>query len=117
MIVYRVVCPRRDVGPWSVGDVYWGSDPETGHHPSNGPCPREDTGRHIMDHEVCGCLSFEQMRKWFRPCHVQAMEKAGLVLRKLKVDGRRIKKGEWQCVFPREAAVVIDEKPVTFLYV
>jgi hypothetical protein len=63
------------------------------HCPSDHPNPHEDGIKYIDANFVCGFINKEQLLLWFPLQEGRAeMKEGGFVLRKYKVDGRKIKK-------------------------
>jgi len=100
--LYRVEC-RDGLGPWhsrDVAHVWVGPNHTTG---NNQPSPY-DEGLGLMSREQrCACVSLKQLRTWFG--HVwDSLASEGARVVELEVDGRRVRKGEWQVVYNVEHA-------------
>jgi len=74
------------------------SNPST----DNYPTPWSDNGIGLYRGEQCGCKSLEQLRHWFPEQDDGKLLKAGFRCMRLKVDGRGVRKGNYQVVFKPE---------------
>lgn len=98
VIVYRVeFCDGK--GPWHSREckVYVFPDYKVNPQPS----PREDNipGGIKRGLEFCACVSMTQLRSWFAHVWDELSSDGGRVV-KYEVDGRRVRKGQWQCCVP-----------------
>lgn len=113
-VVFRVQ-DRAGRGPWKPGfSSRWVEDRED--HDNLAPWPYELGDAPLRDHISgmamgCGCLSLEQLRRWFTPSEYRTLQKHGYRAVKMTV-GRVLASSEIQCVFERVKPLREDVEPV-----
>jgi hypothetical protein len=106
MIIYRVQ-DSEGRGPWRPGfSDKWVEDRDD--YGALPPWPIEFPGLHaeltaslvMGKHVGCGCVSLEQLRRWFRPTEIRTLKRYGYHAVQMQVS-RILAASDSQCVFER----------------
>jgi len=119
MRLYRIECPTRRCGPWTVTrkprEKSWGWQKINNHSPWTLPGPRDDGISVSLDrnHKLkCFVEDFAQLREWFPNPFLHEMEKDGFVLAEYEAPEEKIHIGGHQIVASIEHVHHIgDHKP------
>lgn len=122
MLIYRVEDENRR-GPFALRnakDSTYGwfryETWEDENHPDRHPSPRQD-GITRTDEDLCGCLSLDQLRKWFPVPYSWDLAIHNFVIGVYSVPDSNVKRGQLQVCFHRYACQRVDELPLTTIII
>lgn len=113
MIVYRCENSTQKGPYWTHGPYVDERFELLEHHNDGGqwPTPRLDNIKNFPmspGEWHCGFISLSQMKRWFTKLERERLRSYGWKFYKLEVSGE-VRKGEYQCIFHRKDAKIIEE--------